>query len=57
MEGWSLGLDIDLLDALMVEETTSSSLFPVLPRFCSVTRQISLDLAAEIIHAAELNGL
>lgn len=41
----------------MVQETTSGSLCQVLPEFCYVTRQISLDLVAEIIHAAELNGL
>lgn len=40
----------------MVEETTSGSLFPVLPRFCYATSQISLDLVAEITHAAELDG-
>lgn len=45
------------LDALMVEETTSGSLLPVLPGLCYVIRQISFDLVAEIIHAAELNGL
>lgn len=41
----------------MAEETTSGSLLPVLLGFCYVVRQISLDLVAEIIHAAELNGL
>lgn len=53
MEDWSLGLDKkDFLDALMEEETTSGCPSPVLPQLWYVTRQISLDLAAEIIHAA-----